>query len=169
MEDRGVERQLTLLKDILSQELALLNQIKDIEIEKSNLLSTSRHLVDLSPQNELLEKLLCEESLLEQRRDSLIKELSLYYQLDSLSLRDLLSIIPTEEKNSLKDHWDSFQIVISEIKGLNSLNKVIINDTIKLLGYSFDLVAQERTLEIDYSKKDTQSKSCRSLVLDTVV
>ncbi len=168
MEDRGVERQLTLLKDILSQELALLNQIKDIENEKSRILSTTRHLVDLSPQNDPLERLLSEENLLEQRRNSLIKELSFYYQLDSLSLRELLVLIPAEEQMPMKELWDSFQIIISEIKGLNSLNKVMINDTIKLLGYSFDLVAQERTLEIDYSKNNAQTKNYRSLVLDTM-
>ncbi|GMT50284.1 MAG: hypothetical protein IEMM0008_1823 [bacterium] len=169
MEDRGVKRQLTLLKDILSQELALLNQIKEIENEKSRILSTTRHLVDLSPQNNPLEKLLNEENILEQRRNSLIKELSFYYQLDSLSLRELLSLIPAEEQKPMKKLWGSFQIIISEIKGLNSLNKVMINDTIKLLGYSFDLVAQERTLEIDYSKKNAQSKNYRSLVVDTMV
>jgi len=169
MEEMDMTQHLNNLEDLLKREIAMLERIRELELEKNSFLSENKTVMDLSPLNSRMELLLKEENLLEQRREALLRELSLYYKSESLTLLEIIEKLPVERKDSLTEIRKRLQILTEEIKSYNELNKIIIEDVLKLVGYALDHFAQERSLEIDYGKNKGQSKECRSVVLNTVI
>jgi len=169
MEEMDMTQHLNNLEDMLTKEISVLERIREIELEKNSYLSENKSVVDLSPLNSRMELLLKEENLMEQRREALLRELSLYYKSETLTLLDIIEILPVERQDSLREIRKRLQLLTEEIKSYSELNKVIIEDVLKLVGYALDHFAQERSLEIDYGHNKSQSKECRSVVVNTVI
>lgn len=169
MNNNGVQQQLKFLSSVLIKEVKLLGRIHEVELDKSRKLSKEKKIVDLTPENRRLQELIVEENKLEITRESILKELGLFFNKEPLTLQDLIEIGPEESREEFKIIFDSLKNLTEEIQFLTESNKVMINDILKLVDYTLDLIAQERTLEIDYGNKDAHKNSRKSIVINTVI
>ncbi|MDH4127414.1 MAG: flagellar protein FlgN [Spirochaetota bacterium] len=169
MDINPLENHVKQLINILQQENSILERIKLLEMEKNNLLTYKKEVVDLTFLNDSLEKLLKSENVLEQRREAILQELSRYFQISSLTLDILVEKISPELKKELIKVKNSLLKITSEIKEYNEINKIILNDLLKLVGYALDFYSQERILETNYGRKKGQSKEYRSMVINTTI
>ncbi len=168
MTEYGIDQYFDLLKQLLGQEIVLLKKIKAVEDEKYHLLTTKKF-IDLTPQNELLEKLLKEEILLEQRREALVKELNQYYQSDSLTLNELIPILPEKDSKDFNNIQSQFKQLTGEIKQVNETNKIIIDDMLKIIGYTLDSFIEEKTLETNYGDRNAHKQGYKSVLINAVI
>lgn len=172
MEESSALVQVNQLKQILKQEIIILEEIKSIETEKNFLLTSKKSIVDLTPQNERVEVLLKNQALYERNRERILNELSLYYRTDPLTLQNLIDKIPEKDKEEIIVIRMTLQLLLDEIKDINDVNKIILNDLIKLVGYTLDLYTKENSLALSYSDKPnslSKNNNCKPLVLDTVI
>lgn len=169
MSENGVQQQLKFLSSVLIKEVKILGRIHEVELQKSIKLAKEKKILDLTPENLKLQELIIEENKLEITRESILKELGLFFNKEPLTLQDLIEIAPEESKEEFKIIYDSLKNLTEEIQFLTESNKVMINDILKLVDYTLDLIAEERSLEIDYGNKDAQKNSRKSLVINTVI
>ena len=154
---------------VLEDEISVLNKIKKVEDEKKELLLQNK-IVDLAPQNDRLNPLIKESATLEQRREAILRELGIVYQNQRLTLRDLIyKISPSDEGEKLLSIRSTLQQITQEIKELNEVNKIMINDLVKIMDYTLDGLADERKVEINYGDRNYVSKDYKSLVVNTVI
>ncbi len=168
MTDNSFEKLVISLVDILNKEIENLGQIKKIEEDKFNLLSTKK-LIDLSPQNECLEKLLIKQASFEQKREIILNQFGQFYNNRSITLRELANNLSHDDKSNLLEKRQILKKITVDIKSLSDTNKIILNDLIKIVGYSIDLFTKEQNLETNYGSKMSDSKRCKSLIVNAVI
>lgn len=167
--NQDIDRQLNLLHDILTQEVEIMEQVLGIEKDKYQLLTTKK-MVDLSPQVEELEKLLKEEILLEKQRMNLVNNIGFYFKEEEITLTDLIKKLNSDDKkNQLKDVQEKLNSLFDEIKVLNQINKVILEDVLKIVGYSLDMFIDEKNLETNYGDNKNKKKEHRSMLINAVI
>lgn len=191
-----IRKQISILQQILQQEVEELKQITFLELEKKQKL-LNKGFVDLEPYNQFLERLLKKGSILEERRGALLRELSLYWNRPSLSLEECIEQFTLIYRNFIDNRskisnskklqewsrsWEKdlqgirelqreLKQVLIQLQSLNETNEILIQDRLKCLDYTLSLYTGEFHLEIDYHNKEKQTKGnlgSASVVLDTL-
>ncbi len=163
------DKQLNVLINLLKDEIRILQKIKSLEEEKFALLSNNPTTEGLNQINDQLEKIIQDHAHLDQDRETILKKLSNTWSLEIINLKSIIPFCPSGTQNILSKIHNILTQFTDEIKYLNSVNKAILSDRLKLIQYAFESIGQDKDLEIDYSNRDTRHKLQKSLVFDTVI
>jgi len=152
------------LMKTLIEEYNCLVKIEAIEEEKNNLLVNGK-LSDFSEINVELEKLIIENSKLEERRIVITDRILQFAKLPKeTSLKELIPSIPDFARKKFEDIYDKFKSILARIKFLSSANSEMLKNTISILDISLSHATSDES-DFNYAKKQNDKKTSTQSIL----
>lgn len=164
-----MDKLLKRLKDIIEQQLKLLEVIKSVEKAKNEILSTGK-LMDFSEMNENLSTMIEENALLDSKRESILHDIAQSINMEKSTIRFKSLLEKTADsrlKNELNRIYETLKNEVADIKHLSKMNQELIEVAIQIIDLSLEQEGISEK-EIDYTQ-NRDMKQERSLLINKII
>jgi|UPI0006B6797B flagellar biosynthesis/type III secretory pathway chaperone len=145
------------LMEILKKELELLNVLKELSYEKTDIIINSE-IEKLEVMNRKEEELVNKMALVEDKRLQLMDSWGINI---NTSLSEIIKKIP-EGKEELMEIGEELVKSLADVQGRNQVNGKLINDNLEWLDFNMNLILNTQT-PTTYGKKNNGAKANNSI------
>lgn len=140
------------LIEILKDEKTIYNNILELANKKTNMIA-EENIIEIENISKQEEQYLKQAKLLEYKREDKISEIEKSLVIEKIDdISNLLEHISDEKlKNNLSRTRDEFTKVINELKSVNSMNNILIQDALEYIALSLNIMSGA-TAEGTYGK-----------------
>lgn len=155
------------LKDILSKESSLYEEILELSIKKTTIIVEGK-VSDLENITKMEQMLIPQIGRLENEREEIVNRLSQIMDIpsDDINISELTLRLDDAQSKALKESQINIHSIIEKLKASNDINSKLIRNSLDYIDFSINLFSSTGTNDSNYSNSGRVNNSKKRNFLD---